>query len=116
MTYREMRELSYAGFGVFHDEAIIPAVLGGQKPSDVWKHPPQPSATPPSEGIIFAALVSWRSKIFQCLEAIRVDLRSLAVQVFTEKTVLKALNLRGGRISFFASLGENHEYEKDSHL
>jgi len=26
MTYREMRELSYAGFGVFNDEAIIPAV------------------------------------------------------------------------------------------
>jgi aspartate kinase len=26
MTYREMRELAYAGFGVFHDEAIIPAV------------------------------------------------------------------------------------------
>ena len=26
MTYREMRELSYAGFGVFQDEAIIPAV------------------------------------------------------------------------------------------
>ncbi|MCK4563100.1 MAG: aspartate kinase [Verrucomicrobia bacterium] len=26
MTYREMRELSYAGFGVFHDEAIFPAV------------------------------------------------------------------------------------------
>lgn len=26
MTYREMRELSYAGFGVFHDEAIQPAV------------------------------------------------------------------------------------------
>lgn len=26
MTYHEMRELSYAGFGVFHDEAIIPAV------------------------------------------------------------------------------------------
>jgi len=26
MTYREMRELSYAGFGVFHEEAIIPAV------------------------------------------------------------------------------------------
>ena len=26
MTYREMRELSYAGFGVFHDEAIVPAV------------------------------------------------------------------------------------------
>ncbi len=27
LTYREMRELAYAGFGVFHDEAIIPAVL-----------------------------------------------------------------------------------------
>ncbi|MCL1856155.1 MAG: aspartate kinase [Kiritimatiellaeota bacterium] len=26
MTYREMRELAYAGFGVFHDEAILPAV------------------------------------------------------------------------------------------
>lgn len=26
ITYREMRELSYAGFGIFHDEAIIPAV------------------------------------------------------------------------------------------
>jgi aspartate kinase len=26
LTYREMRELSYAGFGVFHDEAVIPAV------------------------------------------------------------------------------------------
>ena len=26
MTYREMRELSYAGFGVFNDEAIFPAV------------------------------------------------------------------------------------------
>ncbi len=26
MTYREMRELSYAGFTVLHDEAIIPAV------------------------------------------------------------------------------------------
>ncbi|GEK57289.1 aspartate kinase [Marinococcus halophilus] len=25
MTYREMRELSYAGFAVFHDEALIPA-------------------------------------------------------------------------------------------
>ena len=28
MTYREMRELSYAGFGVFNDEAIAPAVQG----------------------------------------------------------------------------------------
>ncbi len=25
LTYREMRELSYAGFAVFHDEALIPA-------------------------------------------------------------------------------------------
>ena len=29
MTYHEMRELAYAGFGVFHDEAIVPAVLAG---------------------------------------------------------------------------------------
>ena len=29
MTYGEMRELSYAGFGVFHDEAIIPVVRAG---------------------------------------------------------------------------------------
>lgn len=29
MTYREMRELSYSGFGVFHDEAIMPAVRAG---------------------------------------------------------------------------------------
>lgn len=28
MTYRELRELSYGGFGVFHDEAIIPAIEG----------------------------------------------------------------------------------------
>lgn len=26
MTYREMRELAYAGFAVFHDEAIIPVI------------------------------------------------------------------------------------------
>ena len=26
MTYREMRELSNAGFGVFHDEAVLPAI------------------------------------------------------------------------------------------
>src|SRR5699024_3661784 len=25
LTYREMRELSYAGFSVFHDEALLPA-------------------------------------------------------------------------------------------
>lgn len=29
LTYREMRELSYAGFTVLHDEAIYPAVLKG---------------------------------------------------------------------------------------
>ena len=29
ITYREMRELAYAGFGVLHDEAIIPAVHAG---------------------------------------------------------------------------------------
>ncbi len=29
LTFREMRELSYAGFGVLHDEAIQPAVAAG---------------------------------------------------------------------------------------
>ncbi len=29
LTYREMRELAYAGFGVFHDEAVEPAVRAG---------------------------------------------------------------------------------------
>jgi aspartate kinase len=29
LTYREMRELAYAGFGIFHDEAIVPAVEAG---------------------------------------------------------------------------------------
>lgn len=29
ITFREMRELSYAGFGVLHDEAVIPAVRAG---------------------------------------------------------------------------------------
>ena len=29
LTYREMRELSYAGFGVFHDEAVAPVVHAG---------------------------------------------------------------------------------------
>lgn len=29
LTYREMRELSYAGFSVFHDEALIPAYRAG---------------------------------------------------------------------------------------
>jgi aspartate kinase len=29
MTYREMRELSYTGFNILHDEAIVPAVKAG---------------------------------------------------------------------------------------
>jgi len=29
LTYREMRELSYAGFSVIHDEAIVPCVSAG---------------------------------------------------------------------------------------
>lgn len=29
MTYREMRELAYAGFAVFHDEALMPAYRAG---------------------------------------------------------------------------------------
>lgn len=29
MTFREMRELSYAGFGVFHDEAVLPVIRAG---------------------------------------------------------------------------------------
>ena len=29
LTYREMRELSYAGFSVFHDEALMPAFHAG---------------------------------------------------------------------------------------
>lgn len=29
LTYREMRELAYAGFSVLHDEAIVPAVRAG---------------------------------------------------------------------------------------
>lgn len=31
MTYREMRELAYAGFGVFSDEAILPVIRAGIK-------------------------------------------------------------------------------------
>jgi aspartate kinase len=29
ITYREMRELAYAGFGVFHDEAVVPVFRAG---------------------------------------------------------------------------------------
>lgn len=42
MSYREMRELSYAGFSVFQDEAIIPAIKG-QVPVNV-KNTNNPSA------------------------------------------------------------------------
>lgn len=43
MTYREMRELSYAGFGVFNDEAIQPAVVA-RIPINVrnTNHPQEP--------------------------------------------------------------------------
>jgi len=43
MTYREMRELAYAGFGVFNDEAIAPAVQG-RIPINVrnTNHPSEP--------------------------------------------------------------------------
>lgn len=43
MTFREMRELSYAGFSVFNDEAIIPAIQG-QVPINVknTNHPDLP--------------------------------------------------------------------------
>ena len=43
MTYREMRELSYAGFGVFNDEAIMPAVQA-RIPINIrnTNHPSQP--------------------------------------------------------------------------
>lgn len=43
MTYREMRELSYAGFSVFHDEALIPAIEGNV-PINVknTQHPEKP--------------------------------------------------------------------------
>ncbi len=43
MTFREMRELSYAGFSVFHDEALIPAIQGNV-PINVknTQHPEKP--------------------------------------------------------------------------
>ena len=45
MTYREMRELSYAGFSVFHDEALIPAIEG-EVPINVKNtHDPQSPGT-----------------------------------------------------------------------
>ena len=34
MTYREMRELAYAGFGVFNDDAVIPAIRNTNHPSE----------------------------------------------------------------------------------
>lgn len=45
MTYREMRELSYAGFSVFHDEALLPAIQG-QIPINVKNtHSPEKPGT-----------------------------------------------------------------------
>ena len=43
MTYREMRELAYAGFGVFADEAVIPAVKA-RTPINIrnTNHPSEP--------------------------------------------------------------------------
>ena len=43
MTYREMRELAYAGFGVFADDAVIPAVRA-RIPSNIRNanHPGEP--------------------------------------------------------------------------
>ena len=43
MTYREMRELAYAGFGVFNDDAVIPAVRA-RIPINIrnTNHPSQP--------------------------------------------------------------------------
>ncbi|RKD25046.1 aspartate kinase [Ammoniphilus oxalaticus] len=43
LTYREMRELSYAGFAVFHDEALIPA-FRAQIPVQI-KNTNNPTAT-----------------------------------------------------------------------
>ena len=46
LTYREMRELSYAGFSVFHDEALLPAIAA-KIPIQVknTKNPAQPGTT-----------------------------------------------------------------------
>ena len=43
MTYREMRELAYAGFGVFNDDAVIPAVRA-RSPINIrnTNHPGEP--------------------------------------------------------------------------
>ena len=45
MTYREMRELAYAGFGVFNDDAVIPAVKA-RIPINIrnTNHPSEPAA------------------------------------------------------------------------
>ncbi|MFO7936884.1 MAG: aspartate kinase [Kiritimatiellia bacterium] len=45
MTYREMRELSYTGFGVFHDEAVVPAVKAGVPINVLNTNRPEESGT-----------------------------------------------------------------------
>ena len=60
MTYREMRELSYAGFSVFHDEALIPAIEG-QIPVNVrnTKNPSAPGTMiVPENGFKIASMVT----------------------------------------------------------
>ncbi|WP_283582754.1 aspartate kinase [Limosilactobacillus difficilis] len=60
MTYREMRELSYAGFSVFHDEALIPAIQG-QIPVNVrnTKNPSAPGTMiVPENGFQVASTVT----------------------------------------------------------
>ena len=46
MTYREMRELAYAGFGVFADDAVIPAVRA-RIPINIrnTNHPGEPASS-----------------------------------------------------------------------
>ncbi|MFC0425073.1 aspartate kinase [Lactiplantibacillus plajomi] len=62
MTFREMRELSYAGFSVFHDEALIPAIQGNitvnvkntnhpEAPGTLIKSTRQPNPDYPVTGI-----------------------------------------------------------------
>lgn len=60
MTYREMRELSYAGFSVFHDEALIPAI-GGSIPINVKNtaHPDHPGTMiVPEKGFVPSQIVT----------------------------------------------------------
>ena len=59
MTYDEMRELSYAGFAVFHDEAIIPAIQGGIRINIKNTNEPDAPGTfivPPTEAVSYTHL------------------------------------------------------------